>query len=170
METVADVYPIRVQPARILSHIYARLGELGGREGDIRWLCQDVETSWSQLLFLHGDSHAVQTKLPTEGADWGTCEPEGFVDCYGLFWMDGKTPAAHLVPGAVKLLCCLQCSAFFSGVLLIPLPLQPTSLYGMLLFGDGGPEERHKGALRWEEGSSRICEFGLDPTHCLACS
>lgn len=29
VETVADVYPIRVQPARILSHIYARLGELG---------------------------------------------------------------------------------------------------------------------------------------------
>lgn len=29
METVAEVYPIRVQPARILSHIYARLGELG---------------------------------------------------------------------------------------------------------------------------------------------
>ncbi|KAI1234610.1 hypothetical protein IHE44_0002980 [Lamprotornis superbus] len=28
VETVADVYPIRVQPARILSHIYARLGEL----------------------------------------------------------------------------------------------------------------------------------------------
>ncbi|KAF2981329.1 hypothetical protein EK904_010773 [Melospiza melodia maxima] len=26
VETVADVYPIRVQPARILSHIYARLG------------------------------------------------------------------------------------------------------------------------------------------------
>lgn len=29
VETVADVYPIRVQPARILSHIYARLGKLG---------------------------------------------------------------------------------------------------------------------------------------------
>lgn len=29
VETVAEVYPIRVQPARILSHIYARLGELG---------------------------------------------------------------------------------------------------------------------------------------------
>lgn len=28
VETVEDVYPIRVQPARILSHIYARLGEL----------------------------------------------------------------------------------------------------------------------------------------------
>lgn len=28
VETVADVYPIRVQPARILSHIYARLGKL----------------------------------------------------------------------------------------------------------------------------------------------
>lgn len=28
VDTVADVYPIRVQPARILSHIYARLGEL----------------------------------------------------------------------------------------------------------------------------------------------
>lgn len=27
VETVEDVYPIRVQPARILSHIYARLGE-----------------------------------------------------------------------------------------------------------------------------------------------
>ncbi|NWR68963.1 KPB1 kinase, partial [Centropus unirufus] len=26
VETVADIYPIRVQPARILSHIYARLG------------------------------------------------------------------------------------------------------------------------------------------------
>uniref|UniRef100_A0A8C3TB51 Phosphorylase b kinase regulatory subunit n=1 Tax=Chelydra serpentina TaxID=8475 RepID=A0A8C3TB51_CHESE len=36
VETVADVYPIRVQPARILSHIYARLGrnkrmDLSGR-------------------------------------------------------------------------------------------------------------------------------------------
>lgn len=27
METVAEVHPIRIQPARILSYIYARLGE-----------------------------------------------------------------------------------------------------------------------------------------------
>lgn len=33
VETVADVYPIRVQPARILSHIYARLGELRQKRG-----------------------------------------------------------------------------------------------------------------------------------------
>lgn len=46
VETVADVYPIRVQPARILSHIYARLGEpqasagLGGAEGSPTTLSQ----------------------------------------------------------------------------------------------------------------------------------
>jgi len=27
-ETLEDVHPIRVQPSRVLSHIYARLGEL----------------------------------------------------------------------------------------------------------------------------------------------
>lgn len=27
VETVAEVHPIRIQPARILSYIYARLGE-----------------------------------------------------------------------------------------------------------------------------------------------
>lgn len=26
VETVADIHPIRVQPSRVLSHIYARLG------------------------------------------------------------------------------------------------------------------------------------------------
>lgn len=39
VETVADVYPIRVQPARILSHIYARLGEPGVWQG---WGCRGV--------------------------------------------------------------------------------------------------------------------------------
>lgn len=34
VETVADVYPIRVQPARILSHIYARLGEPQASAGE----------------------------------------------------------------------------------------------------------------------------------------
>lgn len=27
VETVADIHPIHVQPSRVLSHIYARLGE-----------------------------------------------------------------------------------------------------------------------------------------------
>lgn len=27
VETVADIHPIRVQPSRVLSHIYARLGK-----------------------------------------------------------------------------------------------------------------------------------------------
>lgn len=28
VETVADIHPIRVQPSRVLSHIYARLGRI----------------------------------------------------------------------------------------------------------------------------------------------
>lgn len=31
VETIAEVYPIRVQPARILSHIYSSLGKEIGR-------------------------------------------------------------------------------------------------------------------------------------------
>lgn len=31
-ETLEDVHPIRVQPSRVLSHIYARLGELRAEE------------------------------------------------------------------------------------------------------------------------------------------
>lgn len=39
VETIAEVYPIRVQPARILSHIYSSLGKEIGQPAKIKLLC-----------------------------------------------------------------------------------------------------------------------------------
>lgn len=39
VETIAEVYPIRVQPARILSHIYSSLGKEVDQPTRIKVLC-----------------------------------------------------------------------------------------------------------------------------------
>lgn len=51
VETIAEVYPIRVQPARILSHIYSSLGKEIGQAARIKAL---FNTGWlPSFLILH---------------------------------------------------------------------------------------------------------------------